>query len=413
MSRRSLPSGVRSLALARTVRYIGWGFSESLIPVFIMSLAGSYAAAGLVRATYDVTLLLALPLLGLLAERYPAKWLVVAGLLLYPFVGFSYFLAGATGLLAFIVIARAINGVSWGLDATGIDTYFRRLTPVGSIASAFGFLDMLSELGWIAAALAGIWLVRFFTVPELLLLVIPFSLLALPFALRARRDHPSMGNAKRAMTLRSAYRHALAEWESWHGELRLLAFLLLFSEAITVLIDFFVPIDIYEKSASLALVIVFTVVSALPFIFGYLLGKFADRHDKPRLVALACGAMALILLALSLPLPYLLVVLAGLLLGTLLELITILERSIATELVPATHFGRLDSVFSIVTGISDLAAPPLLGALLMLIGLPALAAILAAIALAFAFVFLSRGRRRGRPRGISLTDLIPPPEHKV
>ncbi len=411
MARSSLPSGVRLLSWARTVRYIGWGFGESLIPVLIMSLAGSYAAAGLIRASYDVTLLLALPVLGLLAERHSAKWLVAAGLFLYPFVGFSYFLAGAAGLVVFVVIARAANGIAWGLDSTGIDTYFRRTAPGASIASSFGFLDMLSELGWIFSAVAGIWLVRYFSVPELLLLVAPAALLALPFVFKARTDHPSREQSRKPLPLRHAYRAALEEWEGWGGELRLLALLLFFTETVAILIGFFIPIDIYEKSGDLALVIIFTVVTAVPSLFGYLLGRYADRREKSRLAAGACATMALILFAIALPVPYLFVVLAGLLLGILIELLSILQRSIATRLSSAGHWGRLDSVFAIITGISDLAAPPILGIALDLLGFPALAGILAAIALFLALTFFLYGRGWfGRP---FLRFVIFPPEHRI
>jgi MFS family permease len=414
-ARDSIPSGVRSLAWARTWNWVGWGFGESLIPVFIMSLAGSYAAAGIVRSAYELALLLSLPLVGILAERYPAKWLVVGAYAIYPFVGLSYYLAGVTGALVFIVIARLINGVTWGASDVGITTYFRRLTPSGSIASSFGFLDMLSEFGWILAAISAIWLVQYFSIGQLLFMVVPFSLVGLLFAMRARRDHPAMARPKRQLRLRAAYKSAIAEWHHWNTELRLLAFLLIFSQFVSAVIDFFVPIDIYQKSASLALVIVFMVVSAIPSIFGYLLGRYADKHNKPRLIAVSCGFMALVLLALTLPLPYLLVVGAGITLGLVLELLGILRRSIATLLVPETHFGRLESVFSMVGGIGDLAAPPILGALLMLMGLPTLAAVLAAIALLFALLFIARSHHRhGFPKlPDSFWKLVPPPEHKV
>ena len=380
-----------------------------------MSLAGSYAAAGLVRSTYEVALLLSLPFVGILAERYPAKWLIVGSYAIYPLVGLSYYAAGVTGALVFIVIARLINGVSWGGSDVGITTYFRRLTPGGSIASSFGFLDTISEFGWIVAAVASIWLVRYFSIGQLLFMVVPFSFVGLLYAMRAKRDHPAMAKPKRHLRLRTAYRNALSEWRHWNTELRLLAFLLVFSQFVSAVIDFFVPIDIYQKSASLPLVIVFVVVSAIPSIFGYLLGRFADRHNKPRLIAAACGFMALVLLMLTLPVPYLLVVGAGITLGLVLELLGILRRSIATFLVPKTHFGRLESVFSMVGGIGDLAAPPLLGALLMVMGLPALAAILAAIALLFALLFIMRSHhRRGFPKlPISFWKIIPPPEHRA
>jgi MFS family permease len=406
---RSIPSGVRLLAWTRTIRYVGWGFGESLIPILIMGLSGTFVAAGMIRSSYEITLLVALPVLGLLAERYPAKWLVVAGLCIYPFVGFGYFLAGVTGLLIFVVVARAINGITWGLDSTGIDTYFRRLTPGGSLASSFGFLDTLSQLGWIAAALAGIWLIRYFSIGELLLLVAPTSLLALPLAFAARRDHPALGRKERRLPLREAYASTFEEWAVWDFDLRLLALLMFFMSFVSVLIGFFIPIDIYQSSHDLVLVIVFGAVTAIPSVFGYLLGWLADRHDNKLMAALACVGIALILIALSLPIPYMLTVLGGLLLGVLMELVSIIQRNLATKHSTADRYGRLDSVFGVIGGIGDLAAPPVVGAALDMAGFSWVAALLGGIAVAFAMVFIVNARRI--PYRTNL--IIPTPQHEV
>lgn len=388
MSRHTtIPEGVRNLAWTRTLRYIGWGFGDPLIPILIMAATGSYAEAGLIRSSYDVTLLLVLPVLGVLAERYSAKWLVVVGLLLYPFVSFAYVLAGITGTALFFAIARALNGITWGLDSTGIDTYFRRMTPSGSLSSSFGFLDALSDFGYMAAALSSIWLVKFIPIPGLLLLIAPTSLIALIFALRAKTDHPALAKTETKLSLRDSYKITLKEWAEWGTDLRILAALVLFTEVVAVLIEFFIPIDIYLSSGNLTYVILFTVVIALPSVFGYALGQLADHRDKPRLAAFACMLMAVVLFALALPIPYALTIFGGLVLGVLIELLLILQRSIATKLTTEDHWGRLDSVFAVVSGISDLAAPPLLGVALDVMGFGTLTAILGAVALLLALTF--------------------------
>lgn len=401
------------MAWERTVRYVGWGFGESLIPVLIMSLTGTFAVAGLVNSIYDIALLLALPVCGVLAERFPGKWLVVAGLIAYLFVGSFYLLAGATGLLLFVVFARVANGLGWGLESIGIDTYFRRLTPSGSLATSFGFLDTLSELGWIASALASIWLVHYFSIQQLLFLVAPTAAIAALLALSAKRDHPALASAKKRLPLRDSYRIALEEWRIWEVDLRLLAILLLFTDTVAVLIDFFIPIDIYLKSHDLTLVILFSVVAAIPSVFGYILGKVADHKEKHRLAAVACLGMALVLVALSLPIPYMIIVLAGLVLGVLIELLSILQKTLATRLTPAERWGRLDSVFQIVGCIANIGAPPLLGIALDLMGFPSVAAVLAAFAFILALVFiLTTHPRPIKIPGGAWTNL-PPPKHEA
>ncbi|MEJ0053872.1 MAG: MFS transporter [bacterium] len=406
-------AGVRSLAYARTIRYVGWGFGESLIPILIMQLTGSFGEAGLVRSSYEVTLLLAIPVLGLLAERMSAKWLVIIGLCIYPFVGLFYFIAGMTGLVAFVVVARGLNGIAWGLDSTGIDTYIRRMAPGSTIASSFGLLDTLSNFGWLAAALAGILLIKYFSIQALLFLVAPTALLALPFVLRIRKDHPALANAAKKLPLRHAYRSAIDEWKTWNSDLRLLAMLLLFTEVVVVLVEFFIPIDIYFTTGNLSLVILFTVVMGIPSLFGYLLGKIADRGEKARLAAILCGLMALVLAALALPLPYAVTVAGGLLIGTLVEFLSILQKSLATALTPPDHYGRLESVFSVIGGISDLAAPVMLGVALDFMGFPLLASLLATIACFLAIVFFFHTRRGARSSLRHLRLAPPPPPERA
>lgn len=414
MRRTSAERGVTLLSSARTIRYVGWGFGEPLIPVLLMSLTGSFSEAGLVRASYDVILLLALPVLGVLAERVSAKWLVVIGLLLYPIVGTSYFFAGATGIVGYVVLARVVNGVAWGFESTGMDAYIRRMAPDSRLASAFGFLDTASELGWILSALIGIVLVKFFSIHALLFLVVPTALLALIPVLSAKTDEVSTGRSVKRLHIRASYRAALQEWRIWDGDLRLLAMLLLFTETVTVLIDFFIPIDIYLESHDLTFVILFSVVAALPTVFGYLLGKFADHEKKGRLAGFACGGIAVILATISFPVPYALTILGGLVIGILIELISVVRQSLATTLSSEDHYGRLGAVFGVITGISDLAAPPILGVTLDMIGFPALSATLAAIALFIAIVLFFHTRPGAYSRLRHLNFFTPPPpEHAI
>jgi len=93
-----MPEGIKLLAWARTARWVGWGFGESLIPIFLFAFSASYAETGLLSSVFEISLLISLPIVGMLADRMSAKVLIIAGLVLYPLVGASYFLAGATGV---------------------------------------------------------------------------------------------------------------------------------------------------------------------------------------------------------------------------------------------------------------------------------------------------------------------------
>ena len=75
-----IPTGIRVITLARSVRWFGWGMCETLIPVLLFAFSNSYVEAGLFRAVYDIVFLLALPFVSFYADRVPAKFLLLTAL---------------------------------------------------------------------------------------------------------------------------------------------------------------------------------------------------------------------------------------------------------------------------------------------------------------------------------------------
>ena len=78
---------------------------DLLNPCFLclsFSFPRSYAEAGLIRASYDVSFILALPIIGMAADRFKATSIILVGLLLYTLIGASYFLAGVTGMVCLL-----------------------------------------------------------------------------------------------------------------------------------------------------------------------------------------------------------------------------------------------------------------------------------------------------------------------
>ena len=140
-----IPIGVRVLTFATSIRWIGWGFAESLIPIFLFSFGHSHANAGILKSFYDIAFIIALPLIGVLADRMRGTTLILIGLGLYVFVGTGYLLAGITGLVIFIVIARFFNGIGYAFDSVGRETYFRRHTPKEKLATVFGYFDSFAS----------------------------------------------------------------------------------------------------------------------------------------------------------------------------------------------------------------------------------------------------------------------------
>ncbi len=277
-----IPRGVRVLTYATAIRWVGWGFAEALLPVFIFSFGSTYAEAGLLRSVFDIVFILTLPIIGMAADRSRATSLVLIGLALYPLVGISYFLAGATGIAFFIVFARGLNGVTYAFDAVGRETYFRRHTSPKALATIFGYFDSISNFWWIAAALAGIILIKYFAIHVLLLLIAPTSIIAFVLVWYFRKNEEPSGTSATQGRLRSAYREAWREVGGWSWKLKGVAMFNFFIAFSSAVVAFFLPIEAYNEGAGFTKTILIGVMFALPYLLGWILGKWFDVKGLKR-----------------------------------------------------------------------------------------------------------------------------------
>ncbi len=390
----SLSQGVRIIAWARTAHWIGWGFGESLIPLFLFHFSQTFAEAGLFRSLIDITGLLCLPLVGEWADRSSAKKIILFSLLLYPLVGFGYLLAGMTGMAIFVVFARVVNGIGWSMNNIGVDTYYRRSTDSTDVNSSFGYMDMVANFGWIGSALIGMALVKFVPIYYLLGGIIPFALLAFFIALKAPDDVvPPVAESGKASVLAS-YRMAIQEWISWNGDLRLLGTLMFFSSLIGTLISFFIPIDAYIDGAQPAMVILLGIVGTIPSLFGYALGKVADHHNKYQLIALGLVTIVGVTIGLVLFPDYGFKLLASFILGIVLEWFAIIQKGLVTSFSSPATYGERGSAFEGIINLGDLTAPLLLGILLDIMGFSTTALIVAGVGTILLGLFWRAGVKR-------------------
>ena len=382
-TKETLPYGVRVFAWARAIRWIGWGFGEALLPVFIIVFSKSFAEAGFFSSSVDIAGLISLPFIGFWVDKIPARRLVLLSLVLYPIVGVGYFLAGALGLAVYIIIARIANGVTWELENVGIETYYRRTMNSDHIASSFGYIETWSHVAWIVAALIGMVLVRYMPIYYLLFLIAPFALIAYFIALKAPKDSPKADNRPK-LSFVHTYRKTMSEWRTWDSGLWMVSVLILFSSIMSALMYFFIPIDAYLTGANLPMVVLITVFGSVPALFSYKLGRFVDARNKYRLIAFGLFATALIVLGLAVFPQFWFKLLAVFLLGITLELFYVAQSALITTLGPSESYGRRGSAFESVITLGDLTAPIILGVGLDILGFSNVALITAVIALVLA-----------------------------
>ncbi|HEY0010893.1 MAG TPA: MFS transporter [Candidatus Paceibacterota bacterium] len=291
--------GVRIVTWATAVRWIGWGFVEALIPIFMFSFTDSYAETGLLRSIYSVVFLLAVPFIGMLANRIRARSLILSGAFLYPFIAISYFLAGLWGAVGFIVIARVLNGLSYALDSVGRSTYLRRMSEKEHTGSSFGYMESITNFGWVLAVLASVALVGYFEVHELFLFLVPASVLAIIILFRAPKDSiEAVQGLWHTYLSPRTYANFFQEVLLWNQDLKRLAALLFILTIASASIEYFMPIELFVDGTDIPSIILFVLIFTLPSVFGGAFGWLADRAPR-RAITLAFITLGWLLIILG------------------------------------------------------------------------------------------------------------------
>ncbi len=384
--------GVRLISIATSVRWFGWGFAEAFLPVFLFSFVHTYAETGLLRSVYGIIFLFVLPIVSWFADRVPSKKLMIAALLLYPFISLSYFSAGAWGIVVFVICARLTNGVAYALDSIGRSTYVRTHARGSSIATSFGFIDSLANFWWLIAVFASVFLVRYIPVHYLFLAIIPTSLIAILFVLKLPNGLTSTGLDKETkFSLTGSYGGFLKTIVSWGSRVRWLAVLSFFVSVVALVGEFFMPIYAFTQNESLWRVMLLTGFATLPSLLSSPLGIIADKYR--RTIFWTCGISALFLFALAFLSSFPAQLILVFLIGVSLQLLSLAVDREVTFQVPRDQIGSLSGAFQGIGQASEIIGPIVLGIMIDLVSMQTTIIMLGACSLVFMGMYRNFNRK--------------------
>ncbi len=355
-----VPQGIKLLTWATSLRWFGWGFVETLIPIFLFSFSHNYADTGILRSVYGIVFILILPFVAWIANRISSKYLLITGLLMYPFISLSYFFAGSFGFVALIVVARALNGAAYALDSIGRDTYIRSHTDDTNISRSFGYFDTLTNFWWLVAVAISIALVKWVAIKYLFLAIFPTALLALFFVLKIPADKKMLNREENPLPFLSSYKEFFQTIFQWNGRLLYLTALLFLIDSVWLVISFFVPIHAYAQGDSLVNVMLLTGFVTLPSLLALPLGVFADKKWKATIPASLIAIMALLLL-LTLSSHFYSQLVLVFIVGVLLQLVTLVINAEATQHVASEKMGSLSAGLQGAGELAEIIAPIVLG----------------------------------------------------
>jgi MFS family permease len=145
-----------SATLANFVNGFGLQMLMATLPVYVISMGGSRAEAGLVSGTAFITALLFRPFVGWLTDAWRRRPLVLIGTSCYGLASVVYLLAGSIPLL---LLGRFVHGFGSSCYTTGANAYVADIAPLRRRAEAMGLFSAAQALALIMGPVVGFLLI--------------------------------------------------------------------------------------------------------------------------------------------------------------------------------------------------------------------------------------------------------------
>ncbi len=381
---------VKIASWATAILWFGWGFGESLIPVFLYQFSNSYAESGLLKSVYDITALLVIPLIGYYADRISTRKMMLVGIGLYFLIAFNYYLAGALACALFIVIARFINGFAWPLTRVSQENYICNYTPKDKVARAFGYFDTLTVVAWAIAVCSSLFLVSKLAIYQLLFFIAPAAAIAFIVAWFLPRG-PKLKKIGRLKFNFLPYRGIIKEIMRWPLKLKTVILSGLLISFVSSAFFFFIPIEVWKTGSDLKQVIILAIFYSLPEAAGSLLGWVVDKIKVNKsLFFCFFGLFTVTVLSIFFT-NFIWRLTALLLFGIFIETIVLARRQLIVDFNKNCGYGSINAILGEVTGLGELIGVILVGVIIDFINLPA-ALILMSLILVLVFAIFIKNK---------------------
>jgi MFS family permease len=142
--------------LANFINAFGIQMLVATIPVYVISLGGGQAEAGLVSGFATFTAMLFRPFLGWLTDAWRRRPVVLIGTSCYGLASVVYLLAGS---IPFLVLGRFVHGFGLSCYTTAANAYVADIAPLRRRAEAMGLFSAAQSVGLIVGPVVGFMIV--------------------------------------------------------------------------------------------------------------------------------------------------------------------------------------------------------------------------------------------------------------
>ncbi len=170
------------------------------LPLYVISMGGTKAEAGLVSGMLSCTAVFFRPLLGWVTDVWRRRPLVLIGTSFYGFASIFYLLAGSIPLM---LLGRVVHGFGLSCYTTASNAYVADIAPRLRRAEAVGFFSAAQALGLIIGPVFGFMLLGWAGFRHLFYLTIGLAFTAFFFSIFAHERRQPWKAKRQPWTLRT------------------------------------------------------------------------------------------------------------------------------------------------------------------------------------------------------------------
>ncbi len=261
---------------------LGGQMTNAIVPMYVLSIGGTNAEAGLIGGIASITALVVRSLIGWVTDVWRRRPVILLGTMLYAVANFIYSISGAIGM---IIFGRVIQGLGISCYSTASTSYVADIAPPKRRAEAIGLFAAANSLGLILGPAIGFYLIALLGYHGLFYIVTGISAVAGIVSLFAKEKIKPRETKRPAWSWRSGIVAVDALPIAWTALCLGMAY-----GSLTTFIAIFATARGIANPG-----FYFTVQAIMLLLSRTFSGRFADKYGRAFVIAPGLMAMALAL----------------------------------------------------------------------------------------------------------------------
>jgi MFS family permease len=363
--------GVKLIVFLIFLRMLGWGFSDPFFSIFLKDFSNHYTIiGGFLSFMSVVSLLTVIPLMRL-ADKVKDATIMSDGEIFYFFTIMAYTAAASFKSIPLLLIAFILNGIAHPFVIVGAEAYIRKHDGHAGTASAFGFYNAFTYLGWILGMVIAAYLIPYYSFNTMFLFVLPsivISFFVLP-RIKERGFGSFLKGLKKYLHKRQDFQDIIDDFKNLDHRMFFFLLLAFFDGVITMFQYVFIPLFALSLDLDLKQVALLVSVMYFPCIFSFFFAEMADRLSKMTVIALGLFIGAISFMLLTFIVHQLLIVVLAVMISLSLAIIRPAYNGMITQLTSRHMLGEISGINNLFVRLGHIVGPVFSGVIADIYGI--------------------------------------------